>query len=203
MSVECVKILLEYGARIYDCDEWGVYPIHVCAGAYGDFDDSLKILDILLNAGNFEDIHLKDGESQKLPLHYAAQYGNKKMCEKLLQLGVDINAKDKHGRTAYQNCERQKKVREFLEQQGCELPQPVQKRPNLTLFPVGRSSASKPEAPADIATNSNDATSVTPAVNGDGVTINTSQQNNQAQGEKESAADVDGTVQMLTTVNEP
>lgn len=136
MSVECVKVLLEYGARIYDCDEWGVYPIHVCAGAYGDFDDSLKILDILLEAGNPEDIHMKDAESEKLPLHYAAQYGNKKLCQKLLDMGVDINAKDKHGRTAYMSCERQKKVREFLEQQGCELPKPPEKKPLPPLFPA-------------------------------------------------------------------
>lgn len=136
MSVACVEVLLQYGARIYDCDEWGVYPIHVCAGAYGDFDDSLKILDILLEAGNPEDIHMKDAESQKLPLHYAAQYGNKKMCQKLLEMGVDINAKDRHGHTAYVSCERQKKVRVFLEQQGCELPKPPEKKPLPPLFPL-------------------------------------------------------------------
>lgn len=142
MSMECVKILLEFGARIYDCDEWGVYPIHVCVGAYGDFEDSLKILDILLEAGNAEDIHLKDGETQKLPLHYAAQYGNKNMCKKLLELGADINAKDKYGRSAYQNCERQPKCRDFLKESGCEIPEPPKKKPLPPLFPVVRNSVS-------------------------------------------------------------
>ncbi|XP_067951693.1 ankyrin repeat and SOCS box protein 16-like [Watersipora subatra] len=136
VSIECVKVLLQHGARVYDCDEWGVYPIHTCVAAYGDFDDSRAILDILLEAGKPTDIHLKDGEYEKLPLHYAAFYGNQKMCQHLLDLGVDINAKDKHGRTAYQSCVRQKKIQEFLKSKGCDVPEPTKAAPLPPIFPL-------------------------------------------------------------------
>lgn len=137
MSVGCVKVLLEFGSRVYDSDEWGVFPIHVCVGAYGDFDDSLAILDILLEAGSADDIFLKDGYYEKSTLHYAAFHGNRKMCERLLELGVDIDMQDKNGRTAYQSCERQPKIQRFLREKGCVLPSPPVKKKFLPpLFPL-------------------------------------------------------------------
>lgn len=137
ISVSCVKVLLEYGARIHDCDEWGVYPIHVCVGSYGDSPHALTILEILLEAGNSTDINLQDTEYGKFPLHYAAFHGNKNICQRLLDLGVDINAKDKHGRTAYQAGQRH--VQNFLKDKGCEVPEPVKKNPLPPLFPLRNS----------------------------------------------------------------
>lgn len=164
VSVGCVKVLLELGARVYDCDEWGVYPVHVCVGAYGDFQDSQAILDILLREGNSSDIHLKDGEYEKLPLHYAAFYGNKNMCQRLLDLGVDINAKDKHGRTAYQTCLRHKKVQEFLKSKGCEIPEPEKKPPLfLPLFAPRNTVTTKDESGSSVST-ADDASSPTTTV---------------------------------------
>lgn len=157
--MECVEVLLRNGARVYDCDEWGVYPIHTCVAAYGDFNDALKILDILLEAGAPTDINLRDGEYGKLPLHYAAFYGNKRMCERLLELGVDINAKDKHGRTAYQSSERQKKIQEFLKSKGCEIPEPIKKSfpPLFPLFAVKNTTSNNSEGSSSDSSATDDA----------------------------------------------
>lgn len=141
VTVDCVKVLLEYGARVYDSDEWGVYPIHCCVGAYGDFEGSLAILTSLLEAGSSDDINLKDGEYEKSPLHYAAFYGNKKICARLLDLGADINAKDKHGRTAYQSSERHKKIQDFLKEKGCDIPESIKKKALPPLFPSSNNNA--------------------------------------------------------------
>lgn len=122
--MECVRVLLEHGANAHLTDEWGVYPIHLCAGTYGSSESSLRILDLLLEAGHHSDISVPDSEYGKTPLHYAAYYGNTDMCARLLDLGIDINTKDRTGRTAYQSAERQLATQRFLKEKGAEIPDP-------------------------------------------------------------------------------
>lgn len=76
---------------------------------------------MLLEAGDENDINLPDSEYGKTPLHYAAYYGNRNMCGKLIELGADINVKDRTGRTPYQSAERQKLTQEFLEECGADV----------------------------------------------------------------------------------
>lgn len=122
-AVECVKILLNHGADVHSCDEWGVHPIHACAGCYGENPDSLKVLDLLLEAGDPNDVNLEDGDYKKTPLHYAAFNNNAMMCGRLLELGVDINAKDRVGRTPYQSSYNKVRSRKFLKEAGAEVPE--------------------------------------------------------------------------------
>lgn len=119
-SVKCVQILLESGADAHHCDEWGVYPIHICAGCHGNDADSIKILEMLLEAGDSSDVNLKDSQYGKTPLHYAAYYGNKTMCGKLVELGAEIDMKDRTGRTPYQSAGRQKSTQDFLRECGAD-----------------------------------------------------------------------------------
>lgn len=79
---------------------------------------------MLLEAGHSSDISIKDSEYGKTPLHYAAYYGNTNMCSRLVELGADVNIKDRTGRTPYQAAERQPAIQRLLKELGAVIPDP-------------------------------------------------------------------------------
>ena len=90
-NLECVKLLLEYGADVNFKNNSGKTPIWY-ASAYGSVD----IFKLLVERG--ADLELKNKFDIKL-IHVAALFDNINIVKHLIENDVDVNTKDNYGDT--------------------------------------------------------------------------------------------------------
>lgn len=95
-SVDLCKLLLNVGAAVKPCSEWGWTAIHAAAES-----GAIDVLDLLLERGT--DVCLLN-RNQSTALHLSALNGDKKTTEYLLARGAArmINHRNQQGATAFQ-----------------------------------------------------------------------------------------------------
>ncbi len=92
------KLLLDYGADPNEPDQKGNLPLNlILKFSYSNFDKWKNLLDALLNLQNL-DVNKKDIDGLA-PLFFAADYGPSETVQKLIELGADVNMRDKYGNT--------------------------------------------------------------------------------------------------------
>lgn len=89
---DCVKVLLENGAKVNARDPWGMTPLRYCIAA--DRDEVAGIL--IKNEPDIADSQDKYGKSV---LHAAVEEGSEKFVRLLLDLGADPNISTDFGVT--------------------------------------------------------------------------------------------------------
>jgi len=104
MAVDCglldvTRILAERGANINARDSSGRTPLQpIFQGRSGTFDDTyFDVVQYLLKHG--ADVDTEANTKHSTPLHLASFHGGSKVAQLLLDHGVDINVRDKEGRT--------------------------------------------------------------------------------------------------------
>ena len=97
--LEVTRILIERGANIDARDSSGRTPLHpTFRGVDGTFDDTyFDVVQYLLEHG--ADVDTEANTKHSTPVHLASFHGGFKVAKLLLDHGVDINVRDKEGRT--------------------------------------------------------------------------------------------------------
>lgn len=90
---EIIDLLIESGADIHHCDDEGVSVFDV-AVTYNNLD----LIEVLIKDGF--DVHRASRRSGFTPLMGAVCYGRVEIIKKLLELGVNVTARDSHGYNA-------------------------------------------------------------------------------------------------------
>jgi ankyrin repeat protein len=88
-NIELVRLFIDAGADIHRIDNWGKTPLEYAAS----YSRDTAILRLLIEKG--ADIH--NGGSLSTPLHSAAASNNLQNITLLIELGADINARDRGG----------------------------------------------------------------------------------------------------------
>lgn len=102
-DIELIRLLIDSGASPEARQNSGATVLHMMAAARAANSDEAaererSILDLLLAAGADIDAPNNDGQT---PLHSAAQSGNAKLVERLVERGARLDATDSAGRTAF------------------------------------------------------------------------------------------------------
>jgi len=97
--LEVTRILVDRGANIDARDSSGRTPLHpTFRGVDGTFDDTyFDVVRYLLEHG--ADVDTEANTKHSTPVHLASFHGGFKVAKLLLDHGVDINVRDKKGRT--------------------------------------------------------------------------------------------------------
>jgi hypothetical protein len=111
--VEIARLLLQNGAEVNARSKYGTTPLHSAA-----FQGHVDILHLLVENGADLEAQSNDGERA---LHCAADYGHLPFIQELIsRYHVDINAREKNGRTASRGARARNhsKVITFLQSNG-------------------------------------------------------------------------------------
>ncbi|XP_063512800.1 ankyrin repeat and SOCS box protein 16 isoform X2 [Pongo pygmaeus] len=92
-QLDCVQLLLTFGAKANVLTEEGTTPLHLCT-----IPESLQCAKLLLEAG--ATVNLAAGESQETPLHVAAARGLEQHVALYLEHGADVGLRTSQGETA-------------------------------------------------------------------------------------------------------
>ncbi|XP_017731518.1 PREDICTED: ankyrin repeat and SOCS box protein 16 [Rhinopithecus bieti] len=92
-QLDCVRLLLTFGAKANVLTEEGMTPLHLCT-----IPESLQCAKLLLEAG--ATVNLAAGESQETPLHVAAARGLEQHVALYLEHGADVGLRTSQGETA-------------------------------------------------------------------------------------------------------
>ncbi|XP_003270799.1 ankyrin repeat and SOCS box protein 16 [Nomascus leucogenys] len=92
-QLDCVRLLLTFGAKANVLTEEGTTPLHLCT-----IPESLQCAKLLLEAG--ATVNLAAGESQETPLHVAAARGLEQHVALYLEHGADVGLRTSQGETA-------------------------------------------------------------------------------------------------------
>ncbi|KAL0597676.1 Ankyrin repeat and SOCS box protein 16 [Plecturocebus cupreus] len=92
-QLDCVQLLLTFGAKANVLSEEGTTPLHLCTTP-----ESLQCAKLLLEAGAM--VNLAAGESQETPLHVAAARGLEQHVALYLEYGADFGLRTSQGETA-------------------------------------------------------------------------------------------------------
>ena len=95
-SVDLGRLLVQYGCDVCATDDNGRLPLHSAARTI--FNTSQFIHFLLAAAGSRSDVNARDFAG-RTPLHDAAFWKNMEVVQCLLELGADVNATDKLGKT--------------------------------------------------------------------------------------------------------
>ena len=87
---DVVNLLLNKGAEIDKCDDYGKTPLHVAAWGH------LHVVELFLDRGAQHDSRNRGGRA---PLHMAAEGGHKDVVKVFLDHGTDVDIKDNYGFT--------------------------------------------------------------------------------------------------------
>jgi ankyrin repeat protein len=88
--LECVKLLVKYGANIHTINAQGETPLHLS-------EENVKICKFLLDNG--ANIHQKDYEKSTVLLNAASTPNNLEVLMLLISYGAEVNTQDAYGNT--------------------------------------------------------------------------------------------------------
>lgn len=111
-DVPRLRLLLEFGADVEAKDVGGHNPLYRVANGVGNEEEGREAILLLVEAG--ARVNQVTGIGGMTPLHMSARRGTTKIAETLLDLGADIEARDKKGETPLRravNCGRFEIVR--------------------------------------------------------------------------------------------
>ena len=117
--VEVARMLIDHGADVTYADELGCYPIHMAALSASRFRAEEMIRFLVEKAGKPDDVFLRDNAG-RTPLHIAASSGNNKIVKVLVDLGSDVNAKNKQGDTPLHSASCHRHVFDYLVEVGAD-----------------------------------------------------------------------------------
>ena len=126
-DIEQVKALIAKGADVNERGGWGCTPLHWASGKVHGASGKAhaEVARLLISKGAY--VNAPDGRNAMTPLHWAAASGDRQTVELLLSKGANLEAKQKHGRTALFEAIRRpaagrKEIVEFLVSKGAKVP---------------------------------------------------------------------------------
>jgi ankyrin repeat protein len=93
-NYDICKLLLEFGADVNACDQWGNRPLHIATQWLG----RASICKLLLDYGAFINAQ---NNSDNTSLHYASYKGFDDLVELLLNYNAKINIRNVFNKTPY------------------------------------------------------------------------------------------------------